>query len=63
MRHGPTTGTRRDFLKLAGKSAVVASGRLAGCTTTATTNPSASRAIDIHHHLLSKELIDEIKKL
>ena len=54
--------TRRDFLKLAGKSAVVSSGLLAGCATTATTAPSASRAIDIHHHYFAPELIDEIKK-
>ena len=54
--------TRRDFLKLAGKSAVVSSGLLAGCATTATTAPSASRAIDIHHHYFAPELIDEIRK-
>ena len=54
--------TRRDFLTLAGKSAVVSSGLLAGCATTATTSPSASQAIDIHHHYFAPELIDEIKK-
>ena len=54
--------TRRDFLTLAGKSAVVSSGLLAGCATTATTSPSASHAIDIHHHYFAPELIDEIKK-
>ena len=54
--------TRRDFLKLAGTSAVLSSGILAGCATTAKTSPSTSRAIDIHHHYFPSELIDEIKK-
>lgn len=54
--------TRRDFLKMAGKTAVVSSGLLAGCATTTMTSRSASRAIDIHHHYFAPELIDEIKK-
>ena len=34
---------------------------LAGCATTSTTSPRASRAVDIHHHYFPPELIDEIK--
>lgn len=54
--------SRRDFLKLAGKTAVVSSGLMAGCATTSMTSRSASRAIDIHHHYFAPELIDELKK-
>ena len=61
MAHEPITWTRRDFLKLAGKSAVISSGLLAACSTTATTSPRATSAIDIHHHYFPPELIDEIK--
>jgi len=42
--------TRREFLRLAGKSALVSSGLLAGCATIATTSQSTASAIDIHHH-------------
>ena len=34
---------------------------MAGCTANSTTTPSASRAVDIHHHYFPPELIDEIK--
>ena len=54
--------TRREFLRLAGKSALVSSGLLAGCATTATTSQSTASAIDIHHHYIPMELIDEVKK-
>jgi aminocarboxymuconate-semialdehyde decarboxylase len=54
--------TRRDFLKIAGKGAVVSSGLLSGCATTATTARTAASAIDIHHHYIPLELIDEVKK-
>jgi len=52
---------RREFLRLAGKSAIVSSGLLAGCATTATTARTTASAIDIHHHYFPPELIDEIK--
>jgi aminocarboxymuconate-semialdehyde decarboxylase len=53
--------TRREFLRLVGKSAIVSSGLLAGCATTATTSQSTASAIDIHHHYFPPELIEEIK--
>ncbi|HYA27559.1 MAG TPA: amidohydrolase family protein [Acidobacteriota bacterium] len=53
---------RRDFLKLAGKSAIISSGLLTGCATTATTSRTAASAIDIHHHYIPLELIDEVKR-
>ena len=54
--------TRRNFLKLAGKSAVVSSGFLAGCAATLTTRQPTAHAIDIHHHYFAPELISEIKQ-
>jgi hypothetical protein len=58
---GPTTGTRRDFLKLAGKAQSPASGRLRlhddGNDKLARAAPSTFIIIYF------KELIDEIKKL
>jgi aminocarboxymuconate-semialdehyde decarboxylase len=55
--------TRRDFLALAGKAAVASSGLLAGCATTAPSGfPNQAHAIDIHHHYIPLELIDEVKK-
>ena len=64
MAKETSTITRRDFLKLAGKTAVVSSGFLAGCTATSTANRAANTpsAIDIHHHYFAPELIDEIKQ-
>jgi aminocarboxymuconate-semialdehyde decarboxylase len=62
MANQPANLTRRDFLKLAGQTAIVSSGLLTGCATTTMTSRSASRAIDIHHHYFPPELIDEIKK-
>jgi aminocarboxymuconate-semialdehyde decarboxylase len=56
--------TRRDFLKLAGKTATVSASFLAGCTaySTADRAPQSPRAVDIHHHYFAPELIDEIKR-
>ena len=56
--------SRRDFLKLAGATAVVSSGLLAGCATTSTSagGGAGARAIDIHHHYIPPELIDEVKR-
>src|SRR4029077_4540144 len=63
--------SRRDFLKLAGKTAAISSGLLiSGCALPSTSQTgaaasdtkSASRAIDIHHHYLPPELIDEVKR-
>jgi aminocarboxymuconate-semialdehyde decarboxylase len=62
MKNSGTDLTRRGFLKLAGKTAVVSSGLLAGCATTTTTARSTASAIDIHHHYIPMELIDEVKK-
>ena len=55
--------SRRDFLRVAAKSAVLSSGFLTGCATISTGgSPSSSRAIDIHHHYIPLELIDEVKR-
>ena len=56
-----STITRRDFLKLTGKTAIVSSGFLAGCSTTSASRSSPSSAIDIHHHYIPLELIEEVK--
>lgn len=53
--------TRRDFLSLAGKAAVASTGILSGCAALSS-GSSTSRAIDIHHHYIPLELIDEVKK-
>lgn len=64
MQRESSNTTRRDFLKLAGKTAVVSSGLLAGCAATSAPDRGANvtRAIDIHHHYFAPELIDEIKQ-
>jgi len=55
--------TRRDFLTLAGKAAIASTGFLSGCATmTPSSRSSAAQAIDIHHHYIPLELIDEVKK-
>jgi len=55
--------TRRDFLKFTGKAALVSSGLLAGCATTSTGGArQAASAIDIHHHYIPLELIEEVKR-
>ena len=55
--------TRRDFLKFASKAAVVSSGLLAGCATMSTGgSQSVASAIDIHHHYIPLELIEEVKR-
>lgn len=58
---------RRNFLRLAGKSAVSAGIFLSGCAQTSMqpAGKAAGRqlkAIDIHHHYFAPELIDEIKQ-
>ncbi len=68
MKRPTSTMTRRDFLQFAGKTAAVSAGMLLmGCAQTATqpsTKPGGSglRAIDIHHHYIPLELIDEVKR-
>ena len=52
---------RREFLKLTGKAAIVSSGLLAGCATTHMASRSQVHAIDIHHHYIPVELIEEVK--
>lgn len=66
--------TRRDFLKVAGKTAAVSSGlMIAGCSTSSTSQTgsagaaraaeqASATAIDVHHHYFAPELIDEIKQ-
>ena len=55
--------TRRDFLKVAVKTAAVSSGFLTGCATVSPGGGSKlARAIDIHHHYFAPELISEIKQ-
>jgi aminocarboxymuconate-semialdehyde decarboxylase len=57
--------SRRDFLRRVGKTAVVSTGLLAGCSPLASERLGRSRimgAIDIHHHYFPPELIDEIKQ-
>jgi aminocarboxymuconate-semialdehyde decarboxylase len=54
--------TRRDFLKFTAKTAAVSSGLLAGCATSSTTSRTTASAIDIHHHYIPLELIDEVKR-
>jgi len=54
--------SRRDFLKFTAKTAVVSSGLLSGCASMSSggTGQTAS-AIDIHHHYIPPELIEEVK--
>jgi aminocarboxymuconate-semialdehyde decarboxylase len=57
--------SRRDLLKLAGMSAAVSTGLLAGCAALAPNRAGLgtdARAIDIHHHYIPPELIEEVKK-
>ena len=58
----PMTLSRRDFLKLAGKPAVVSTGLLAGCAATSTSTRTGPSAIEIHHHYFPPELIAEVKQ-
>ncbi|HJU60905.1 MAG TPA: amidohydrolase family protein [Candidatus Binatia bacterium] len=63
--------SRRDFLKLAGKTAVASGLLISGCGISSVSQTGgaasgdmrrATRAIDIHHHYFPTELIDEIKQ-
>jgi aminocarboxymuconate-semialdehyde decarboxylase len=54
--------SRRDFLKIAVKTALVSSGFLTGCATVSPGGSKVARAIDIHHHYFAPELIAEIKQ-
>ena len=53
--------TRRDFLKFTAKTAIVSSGFLAVCSATSAPRSAPSSAIDIHHHYIPLELIEEVK--
>jgi len=53
--------TRRDFLKFTAKTAVMSSGFLAGCSAMSSSKPASLSAIDIHHHYIPLELIEEVK--
>ena len=72
MAKQASTFSRRDFLKLAGKTAAISSGLLmSGCgvSSVSQTGGAASgnirrtaRAIDIHHHYFPMDLVSEIKQ-
>ena len=67
MKRQTSTMTRRDFLQFAGKTAAVSAGALlTGCAQTAMQSSTKAggglRAIDIHHHYIPLELIDEVKR-
>jgi len=68
MKRQTSTMTRRDFLQFAGKTAAVSAGvLLTGCAQIATQSSikpggGSLRAIDIHHHYIPLELIDEVKR-
>jgi aminocarboxymuconate-semialdehyde decarboxylase len=62
MSKNSTTITRRDFLRLTAKTAVVSSGLLSGCAAATPGGANVSRAIDIHHHYIPPELIEEVKR-
>src|SRR5262245_3338410 len=59
---------RRDFLQFAGKAAAVSAGALlTGCAQTSTSSSTRAvggtpSAIDIHHHYIPLELIEEVKR-
>lgn len=59
---------RRDFLQFAGKTAAVSAGvLLTGCAQTSTLSSARAgggipSAIDIHHHYIPLELIEEVKR-
>jgi hypothetical protein len=53
--------TRRDFLKFTARTAIVSSGFLAGCSATSVSRSASLSAIDIHHHYIPLELIEEVK--
>jgi aminocarboxymuconate-semialdehyde decarboxylase len=62
-----STMNRRNFLRLAGKSAVSAGLLLSGCAHTSIQPVGKAagaqlKAIDIHHHYFAPELINEIKQ-
>jgi aminocarboxymuconate-semialdehyde decarboxylase len=63
-----STMNRRNFLRLAGKSAVSAGLLLSGCAHTSiqpagkAAGAQQPKAIDIHHHYFAPELINEIKQ-
>jgi aminocarboxymuconate-semialdehyde decarboxylase len=57
--------SRRDFLKFAGMSAAVSTGLLSACAALAPDRGGLvtdARAVDIHHHYIPPELIEEVKK-
>ena len=61
------TISRRNFLKFAGKTATVSAAFLSGCAQTSMQPAGKSpgglaHAIDIHHHYIPPELIDEVKR-
>jgi aminocarboxymuconate-semialdehyde decarboxylase len=71
MAKETSTFSRRDFLKLAGKTAMASGLWMSGCSASSVVQTGgavpgdmrrATSAIDIHHHYFAPELIDEIKR-
>jgi len=72
MAKETSTFSRREFLKLVGKTAAISSGLLmSGCVLASTSQTGgtasgdmrqAARAIDIHHYYFPPELANEIKQ-
>ena len=62
MLNENSTISRRDFLKFTAKTAVVSSGLLSGCASMSSESAGqTASAIDIHHHYIPPELIEEVK--
>src|SRR5215813_8267996 len=62
-----STISRRDFLKFAAKTSAVGAAIFSGCAQTSTQRAripagGLASAIDIHHHYIPPELIDEVKR-
>ena len=62
MSNRQTDLSRREFLQLAGKAALVSSSLMTGCAATSMSGGAHSPAIDIHHHYFAPELIEEVKR-
>ena len=62
-----STTSRRDFLKFTGKMAAASVAFLSGCAQNSIqparqSSGGVASAIDIHHHYIPPELIDEVKR-
>src|SRR5215471_2862213 len=62
-----STISRRDFLKFAAKTSALGAAIFSGCAQTSTQRARISAgglasAIDIHHHYIPPQLMDEVKR-